>query len=735
MPADPVTDALMAGAKTAVMEGFRFVSAKVYDALPCATLRNSADASSADKLFCAVVGGFAGVDEQAWKKDVTNKLAEMSGKLDTIQREVRVIANGVQSLLTAVDLIDLKLDKIIQGQKAYEAMQSLQISWDKYSRLLAVTEFEEETGKYKGRLLDFFSDLIVERKIDRDIETIVASLTSATDTTVDDLLFNFVKSAKKKFPTPLYTFTWSQDLFRAYEGFASDWIIVLHRAYVLYTNAVAFFEMGKEAQDRTGTPVNLPKTPAPSELAKDRADQLHAVLDEYNRGLEWLILELSRPNATGLNPFFLLPGARDLFARADKFTSQMLDERHGIRGRVITMGDGFDGTLRLDLSQSAHTEYKPISKAEVLAGEPVDWWVARTTPRVYDEVHFASTWKIYRYYIPSYVHASDKAFQCVVGRPALPYDSDTMQVAFEEKAHRASFTEVHRAGGAFALLSGPWETRSGIPWYPEDERDRGVPNNDTGDARLEGGSPLTGFAQVRTQSVVDPDNTKRTLAALMVPQVAVQVRSGTIVQGSNPFKGLPNTHLRGATTVTIQSKKKIRFPDDGCIMVHTTFRPWQHAKSQLEQEYLLKFEFHHQPTFPQHDVFHHAKLWVGFTSKDLNTREPAPGETSVTHYVVREGHAVTGKKSPSSSGAGWNVPFDGTSVASGLKQKVIAERLSVAKGTEGHFRLQAQIRFNVESSAPIRSWFQMSVVGELVEAHLRYLAAYPCQGPWTPPTT
>src|SRR6185503_13362677 len=75
------------------------------------------------------------------------------------------------------------------------------------------------------------------------------------------------------------------------------------------------------------------------------AEHVRAQLNELNAGLEYQVLAASDTHARQAD--FLIPASAPLFRRVDLFTAGNLGDGLGIRGRVITMGDTFNGNLSI----------------------------------------------------------------------------------------------------------------------------------------------------------------------------------------------------------------------------------------------------------------------------------------------------------------------------------------------------------------------------------------------------
>lgn len=773
-----------------------FVGMKAFDAIANSVYTNSPVSTpgwrppnAVAALFATVIRGAAGAVEKEWKENVTDKLELIDGKLAVISDQVGTISRGIGRLIGAMKLMDVKLDEILQGATAWEYIQSIQGDYGEYASItqelrktlngITLAEFQRDPTGHQKRLRTFFETLIkIEgRDINKQIQTIVTALTKSTTKGRPNLLRNFLKGCKIKHEntdlpkdwSPIEAEQWGPgwrmqralELYEAYEVYASDVLFVLHQAYLMYEHAVAFFELGG------GQP--NPALPANSvQLAAIKKRQLKEVLNTYNSELEWFVLQVCRPFLNGVNPAFLdaLPEPKEIFKRADRFTSLMLNEPYGIRGRMITLGSATsiarEGHLVLtpsgQPSGSASTKIcAPIATDRVDVGEAnekLDWWLSRQRNRVYDEVHFSDTWVVYRYHVPDAVPGNYD-----IGNTPLPYTPAPFTVAqfnvkrFEpstpsdtaadgEVVSFGSFAEVERAGGSFALLSGDWDCTR---FYPEDK------NYWSGRAWIYGGSqPFTfdlnesnwllggrlhkdappapqglGEHRVAWSDVVSRpsavNNGQRTIATLQHPRIAVALKGEVHPDTSQvAYGGRDGTHVRYERTVTVQSKKKIRFAEQAGLSLKMKFQPFAREWGNLpvrnrywRDDYLAVMSYDNAPNVPEHDVFYYVHLLAGFTSQGLMKRDLDKSEDGHYHKIIDDFYENIGPRRASKTRS------------MGLDQKDWPKpvRIRTFQNEELHFRLQARMAFRAESASGFStSWLELFVGGELKEASLEYVS-------------
>ena len=401
-------------------------------------------------------------------------------------------------------------------------------------------------------------------------------------------------------------------------------------------------------------------------------------------------------------------------------------------------------------SGSASTICVPTATDRVPFGatnEKLDWWVARNQPGVYDEVHFSDTWVVYRYHVPDavpgdyvisnpglpYTPAPVTVAQFNVKRFGLPDPSDT--AAGGEVAYFGSFAEVVRAGGSFALLSGDWDCTR---FYPEDKAEW------SGRGGIWGGSEPNTFAEHEQQwlwggnypwgigerrvawsDVVSKDiqwagSLPAEITTLQRPRIALALRGEVHSEAAAFGGGLNGTHIRYARTVTVQSKKKIRFAETAHLSLKMWFRPFDwllasgNEKLPASQRYsrsdcLAHMSYDNSPTIPEHDVFYYMHLLVGFTSQGLMTRDLDESlfESRHYHHILRFSDNV-GKRRASST---QQVGFD-------QKTWPGQVQITAVQNEELHFRLQARMAFRAEAGHTFTStpWLELFVGGELREA-------------------
>lgn len=393
------------------------------------------DYTSDDSWYCGLFGKLSGDDEKAWKAGLTKRLTNIEKQVVKINEKLEKITERQEALFDQNKQILTRLNEIGAESTIGKCVSQIRIDWkDEYSPL-----FDATRVLTKERALAFAHRIVYKDELHRQIGIINDQLTQnsfGNDTLLRSYARRTLQSGTSNLDGP----------YGYIESVLQGLIAQERRGYVMYIWAAetlqANCEMGGDCTDFK----NLPHTA--QEFRTVFAGYLDQQLAEFNSAIEFMVLARSD---THRRTAFILPehGLRVL-ARADFFTSAMLDEGYGLRGRVIAMGDGFDGNLTL-------AGNKPLPPTKMVTTPPtynerVDYWRATTTPNVYDEIRLAGRWKIYHYHDKARTHATEIA-------TALPYKPKTIEmrsIAIENAGTVSvgSFTAIERAGGGYALMSG-----------------------------------------------------------------------------------------------------------------------------------------------------------------------------------------------------------------------------------------------------------------------------------------
>ena len=400
------------------------------------------DYKSDASWYCGLFASLSGQDKAEFEERLAHNLAQIRADLTQIQHAIAAIQDNQDRLYQLNEQILLRLDEIGPETNIGKALSHIRTDWDEQY----VPMFTGERSFNAERLLAFARQIIFEDKIHKQLGAINDQL-AASQLGRAPLLRAYAKRLSKRMEAqrdkrldPAYHYL---------EAVVDGLLAEQRKGYVMYMWAAQTLQTACDVTGRCDDATKLPHQA--QEYRAVFARHLTAQLAELNAGLEWQILAWSDPHRR--QPNFLHPEAERLFARADLFTAAHLEAGFGIRGRVISMGEAFDG--RLTVSGVAYTPSGPVNLVPTEPGR-IDWWTTNAVahPPAYDELHFSDRWKIYHYHLPRLGNGS-----YVIDTP-LPYKPPSVKVAGIDLDGTVvpfgSFTAIARAGGGYALLSGEW---------------------------------------------------------------------------------------------------------------------------------------------------------------------------------------------------------------------------------------------------------------------------------------
>ncbi len=432
------------------------------------------DYKSDDSWYCGVFATLSGEKEKEFKDRMLHNMSKIRGSLANIEAGIAEIHRQQQAIFELNQIILLKLDEVGPETTIGQNISRIRTVYvEQFSRMFR----NPSEGSTQPSTLDpdrmrtFARQIIFTDRVHESLGVIHDQLVRPQIAGKDPLLrayarraFEQIKNDPARGLDPAYVY-----LEAAVDGLLAD----QRKGFLLYvwaaetlqsdcevaTNEAAAGRItADQAKSRCKAFRDLPHTAA--EYRVTFADHVRAQLNELNAGLEFQVLAASNSHARQAN--FILPAAEPLFRRVDLFTAGNLGEGLGVRGRVITMGDTFNGNLTIAGKQHKSTGANTVSNR----GGRTDWWKA-STAGAYDQIHFSDQWKIHHYHVPSMgvgTHSIDTALphrpQIAVANITLGTGDTQTSVPF------GSFTAIDRAGGGFALLSGAWEhvTRDDIKW-------------------------------------------------------------------------------------------------------------------------------------------------------------------------------------------------------------------------------------------------------------------------------
>lgn len=411
------------------------------------------DYKSDDSWYCGVFAKLSGQDEAEHKERVMHHLEKIRADLVKIQEALEGISERQNQLYSQNERLLLRLDEIGPETNVGRNLSHIRTVFrEQYAPLFAgERDFTDE------RLRNFAHQIVFVDKIHDRLGSINDQLTVSQVAGKEPLLRAYAKSLTARMRSVK-----SSDLDAAYQYLESvvDGLLADERSgYVMYVWAtetlqtdceVATAQKAPDADARCKDFKAFPHTA--NEYRAVFAKHIQAQLNELNAGTEYTVLAMSDPHSRNAN-FLAADGARVL-ARCDLFTAANLGEASVIRGRVISMGEAYDGAINLD-----GKSVTPGFTAKVQTdGGRIDWWRA-SSAHAYDEVQFSDRWKIYHYAIPV---TRTGAFTIATDLPYKPAINVEERDLGGSKITFGSFTAIQRAGGGYAFLSGGW--------HPEQDR-------------------------------------------------------------------------------------------------------------------------------------------------------------------------------------------------------------------------------------------------------------------------
>jgi hypothetical protein len=502
------------------------------------------DYKSDDSWYCGVFASLSKEDEKEFKERMLHNMEKIRNSLAHIENGIAEIQRQQQAIYDVNQIILLKFDEVGPETNIGKNISRIRTVYDEqFSRMFRnpADGSTQPTTLNPERMRAFARQIIFTDRMDNLLGVIHDQLVRSQIAGKDPLLrayakraFEQIKNNPEKGLEPAYIYLES-----AVDGLLAD----QRKGFVLYvwaaetlqsdcevaTNEAAAGKITTAQADERCKPFHeFPHTA--EEYRATFAEHVRTQLNELNAALEYQVLAASNNHARQAN--FITPAAEPLFRRVDLFTAGNLGEGFGIRGRVITMGDTFNGKLSI-----AGAQRTPSATVTVpTRGGRVDWWKATSTPGAYDQVQFADEWKICHYHVPSATAGTYAIDTALPHRPQIAVTNISVGAgAAQASVPFGSFTAIDRAGGGYALLSGEWEhvTKDDITW--------------TG-----------GLTEGWNERYFDAANT----------------RAGMLYSGSLEWKAanVPDDQFISVDKFSYaRSKKKIRYPKGGELTLHGNF--------------------------------------------------------------------------------------------------------------------------------------------------------------------
>lgn len=503
------------------------------------------DHASDDSWYCGVFASLSGEKEKEFKDRMLHNMEKIRGSLANIETGIANIQEQQRQIYDQNRLILLRLDEVGPETIIGERISKIRTLYNE--QFVRMFRNPREGGQQPAaldprRMRALANDILFRYEVHDLLGVIHDQLVNSQVAGKDPLLRAYAKRAFEQIKNdpanglePAYAYIES-----AMDGLIAD----QRKGFVLYVWAVETLQTDCEVAKNEAADGTISADDAKSrckafddfphtanEYRVTFTEHLREQLRELNAGLEYQVLAASDTHARQTN--FLPAVAGRLFARADLFTAGNLEEDYGVRGRVIAMGDTFDGELSV-----AGTKYRASGAAVnrvPTRGGRVDWWKITSRPNAYDEVHFSGEWKIYHYRasLPVGTYSIDTSLPY---RPQISVANVTLGTGdTETTVPFGSFTAISRAGGGYALLSGEWE-----PVVKDEIKSRG------------------GLTERWNEYLFDPAN----------------LRAGMMYSGDlewKPANAPQDQYLEVNRYSYARSKKHVRYPKGGELTLHGTF--------------------------------------------------------------------------------------------------------------------------------------------------------------------
>lgn len=439
--------------------GGKLIANTVFKAAADYVYKNHCGTASHDveQLLCGALGSYTGAKEKEWKENVTSELAAIRGDLERLEQGQQRIQADVRALLAGNQELLSKVSSLVNETVAQTRLREIQALWDQQFESL----FVGESSFSREQLLSFAEQIVRVQQMHTKLGVISKTLTTNGIAGADPLLFAWARTLNVQ----LAAAPGEPDLETAYtfmEQSLADLLFEQRKGFLMYTWAAQILESDCTIRQARGE-TNCAKAPLSGvDFQKVFDKQIAQQLETFIESVEWLVLANSDPHSD--KAAFLHRDAQRIFWRLDLFSGAN-QQSFGLYGRVISMGDRFDGKLEVASREM------PLAKTSLIPTEDgsLDWWRATDAkkPGTYDEVRFAKQWRVLHYWT---AEVSEKDAR--VTSPRLPY-AEPFAIAridlLTGKPTEAplsgtvklfgSFTAIERAGGGFALTSGEWKTR------------------------------------------------------------------------------------------------------------------------------------------------------------------------------------------------------------------------------------------------------------------------------------
>jgi hypothetical protein len=494
---------------------------------------------TAEKYFCSALAGFSGRSEQEWKANLDKQLKEINGKLDKLEQAQQRMQFDLSQ--NHIEIFNL-LKQAAAEQIATQHEVNFDALWTRYKR-----QFDKVDADVTHDAMLKFAKTILSEKLDQKLAAYNSVLTKSYRGNQALLRYPFF-AYKTKYEFRSQFFNHDKKFQGVYDG-AEEAFMDARAQQEKVILMVLWAVKVLESECQLKQPCEAPPFTS-KEFMKDVDADLQDQLAAFNEGVDWLLLTYGEPH---FNAWLLPYEAADTLTRANFLNAALTakpgksaETQMGMWGRVISMGDAWDGTINMQCGATSGAVKPRFSYTVNVDGRDkpkmLDWWISRAGNNVYDEVHFAPQWKVYHYAIPNAAQGPCTLSQALPGKGIIPYVQSGTQVmrvtTTGNPAVVGSFIGIQRAGGSYAMGSGnQWRARR-----------EPIKSEDGTTAVIE---------KKQDEWSIDPSGPFPKVGFLFAGRGEYKVR----------FSG-GGGHVHKSNQIYLYSDKKIWFPDDRNVRLH-----------------------------------------------------------------------------------------------------------------------------------------------------------------------
>jgi hypothetical protein len=429
------------------------LTGKFYDA----TCAKEVTKDVAEQYFCNALAGFSGRDEQEWKAEIKKELADINVKLAALEQgQARL-----QYDLTQHHQEMYRLFKQAAAEQIATSNEAdFETLWKAYRR-----QFDEDTSDVNRDAMIKFARQILDRKLDDKLALYNTVLTTSFRGNQALLRYPFFDYKEKKaFRAPPEAFNNDRSVDTMYDGAEKAFVDARARQEKVSLMVLWAIKV-LESDCQMRTPCVAPPFSS-AEFKKDYDAYTKDQLVAFNEGLDWLLFTYGNPH---VNPWFLPVSSENYLTRANFLNASVVGGGKGMWGRVISMGNAWDGSLNMQCGAKSGVVKPRFSYLVPVDGRynpsAMDWWASRSGNDVYDEVRFSKEWKVYHYYIPDAKEGPCTVSESLPAKGVMPWVQPGTAVMKAKTAENqevvfGSFIAIQRAGGTYAMASGgQWRRR------------------------------------------------------------------------------------------------------------------------------------------------------------------------------------------------------------------------------------------------------------------------------------